>query len=57
MKVYSIWTEDEGTWWPDFVTDDKVYAEKVLSDYLRSIGCEYWLMDGMARIEEADVKS
>lgn len=56
MKVYSIWSEDQGSWWPTFATLDKQKAEDMIMLHIQQsdIGVG-WLEQGLIYIEECEL--
>jgi len=57
IKLYTIWTEDQGLWINEnvIITKNRKYAKKKLKDYCDNLEEDYWIEHGLAYIVELKV--
>lgn len=55
QKVYSIWSEDQSSWFPQFATLSYEHAREVMEDYCKHLLSpnNRWIEDKLIYIVEA----
>jgi hypothetical protein len=55
IKVYSIESEDQGLWFPHYLTKSKEKAQKTIEQYCKDNDCTSWIKNRLINIIEAEL--
>lgn len=56
IKVYSIWSEDQGSWWPRYVVTSRREAEEEIVRHCEALGVEDWINTSLIYIDEGEIE-
>lgn len=52
IKLYTIWSEDQQSWYNNYLTSDRDHALKRMNDYCKTLNIEDWIKSGLIYLEE-----